>query len=298
MATATPDPAPDDGGRDEIRTVTVHRDGDRRLAYAEYGRPDGTPAVFLHGTPGSRRSGELLDAAARESGVRLLAIDRPGYGRSEPWPDRSVRDAGAFVTAVLDDAGIETAGIVAFSGGAPHALAAAAAHPDRIPRVDLVSGATPPEASERTPTVQRLLSEMATKIPSVLQGLFRVQAWVAARADPSFVVGQYAASEEPIPDDAAAVVKADLVEAFAGRGGGAVTELRLTAADWGIDYDDLDTAVGVWHGENDTNVPVEGARRLASRIPTARLAVLDDADHLGTLLQCAPDVLDAHGRGA
>jgi len=119
-------------------------DDDRHVAYAEYGDPAGHPIVFLHGTPGSRRLGRLFDDAARREGVRILAPDRPGYGRSSPWPTRDLSDTGAFVAPVLDDAGVDRAGVVGFSGGAPHALAVAATHGDRVTAVDVVSGATPP----------------------------------------------------------------------------------------------------------------------------------------------------------
>lgn len=60
-------------GWDYQRTTTVGIDRGRQIAYAEYGAPDGVPVVFRHGTPGSRRLGELLGPVARGNGVRVLA---------------------------------------------------------------------------------------------------------------------------------------------------------------------------------------------------------------------------------
>jgi pimeloyl-ACP methyl ester carboxylesterase len=115
MSTLAP---PADGGRpDHDKTTVVRAAGGRPISYAEYGRSDGAPVSFLHGTPGSRLLGTLLDRPARTHGVRALGPDRPGDGRSASWPDRSIRDAVEFVTPVLDDAGVETAGLVGFSGG-------------------------------------------------------------------------------------------------------------------------------------------------------------------------------------
>lgn len=278
------------------QVATIPGDGERRLAYTEYGDSSGTPVVFLHGTPGSRRLGELFDVAARDHGVRLLAPDRPGYGRSSPWPDRTVRDAGTFVTAVLDDVGVRTAGLVAFSGGSAHALATAATHPGRVSRVDSIAGVTPPDGSEATPMIQRLLSGLATTTPTALRGLFRGQAWLAERLDPSFVVTQYTTggADGTVPDPVAEVVKADFVEAFARSRSGAVTEFRNTATGWDLPFDGIDVDVRFRHGENDTNVPISGVRSLETRIPTAELRVIDDADHLRTLLWSIPDVLAAH----
>ena len=47
-----------------------------RLAWDEYGAPDGESIFFCHGWPGSRRQAVRLDAAAKEFGFRLLSIDR------------------------------------------------------------------------------------------------------------------------------------------------------------------------------------------------------------------------------
>lgn len=267
-----------------------------RVAYAEYGSTDGDPVVFFHGTPGSRRLGALLETAASRSGVRVLAPDRPGFGRSSPLPDRSVRDVADVVTTVLDDADAETAGLVAFSGGAPYALGTAVSYPDRVARVDIVSGTTPPSVSAETPGLQRLLAALATNVPTVLCGLLRGQGWIAERLDPSFVVAQYTTSdnEEPVPDAAADVVKADFLEAIAVNRSGAAAELRDAATEWGLTLGEIDADVMLWHGDDDTNVPVGDVRRLERQIPTAELTVLEDADHLGALLRGVPELLSAY----
>ena len=294
MATRPDDPSDEWTARTGPPTESARLGGDREIRYTEYGRSDGVPVVFLHGTPGSRRLARLFDDAAADAGVRLLAIDRPGFGGSDPWPDRSVSDAGRFVTAVLDDADVDAAGLIAFSGGAPFALATAATHPDRVTSVDLVAGATPPDEGSEPPAVQRLLAGLATTTPTLLRGLFRGQRWLAARFDPSFVLAQYTTDgADEVDDDAAEIVKRDFVEAFNHHRSGVVTEFRHTSSAWGIDYDAIDAPVTLWHGDDDTNVPIDGARRLARTIPDAELHVLDGADHLRTLLRATPTALDA-----
>jgi len=265
-----------------------------RLAYTEYGDADGDPIVFLHGTPGSRLLGSLFETAAEEHGIRLLAVDRPGYGASDPWPARSISDAGAYISAVLDDADIEAAALLAFSGGSPQAIAAAASHADRVSRVDIVSGATPPSVSEETPAIQQVLATLATRVPPVLGGLLRGQAWLAGRLAPEVVVAQYRADDpdEPIPAATAELIKADFIEAVSQSRRGAITELRTNAAAWGVDFERIDTLVEFRHGGRDTNVPLGDARRFASILPDSDLTVYDDADHLETLLQGVPDIFE------
>jgi len=263
-------------------------DDDRHVAYAEYGDPAGRPVLFLHGTPGSRRLGRLFDAPARREGVRIVAPDRPGYGESSPWPSRDLTDTGVFVAPVLDDAGVDRAGIVGFSGGGPHALALAATHADRVTSVDVVAGATPPARSP-TPRAQRLLGRLASTAPRLLSGLLRGQAWLAG-VSPAVVVSQYAETER-VPDEVATLVARDFVDAVATSRRGAITELRLLASPWDLSLSSVDRPVRLRHGTRDANVPIAGARTLRDRLPDARLTAVEGADHLTTFLRCRGPVV-------
>ncbi|WP_137284106.1 alpha/beta fold hydrolase [Halorussus salinisoli] len=279
---------------DDAGTRTVSVDEGRSVSYAEYGIPDGRPVVFLHGTPGSRVLGRLFDECARRNGTRLLAPDRPGYGKSSPWPDRTPTDTGEFVAAMLDDAGVSRARVVGFSGGGAFALALAATRGELVSEIDVVSGATPPSLSNDTPRVQRLLGLFARTTPRLLRGLFRGQTWLAERAPPSVVVSQYATEDgrAEIPDEVAELVKRDFVAGFERRRSGAVTELRLLAREWDFSLAEIDHPVRLWHGGRDANVPVDDARRVAERLPNGELTVFEDADHLTTLLRSRSRILE------
>ena len=53
-----------------------------RIGFAEFGDPEGIVVFYCHGFPSSRLEGRLYDAAAVSSSVRLIVVDRPGYGFS------------------------------------------------------------------------------------------------------------------------------------------------------------------------------------------------------------------------
>lgn len=275
-----------------VRTVSIG--DDRRVAYAEYGVADGRPCLFLHGTPGSRLLGRLFDDAAHRADVRLLAIDRPGYGRSAPWPTRTLPTTPAFVGPVLDDAGVDRVDVVGFSGGGAHAFALAANAPDRVGTVDVVSGAVPPSLASGTPPARRLLERLATTAPTVLGALFRGQAWLADALTPAAVVAAYTTAEgrAALPPDVAALVARDFVEAVTRTRRGAITELRVLGRPWGVSLDRIDRPVRLWHGGDDANVPVDGVRTLRDRLPDARLTVFEDADHLTALIGDRAAILD------
>lgn len=264
----------------------------RSITYAEYGDPGGRPVVLFHGTPGTHRLGGLFAPAAAEQGVRLLAVDRPGYGDSESWPERSLTDIGAVVTTVLDDAGVERAGLIGFSGGGPHALAVAATHGDRVTSVDVISGSTPPDGD--SPAMQQLLAGMATSIPRLFRGLFSGQAWLARHRSPSVFLSQYTDRATDTFDAAVVdLLTDDFVAAVGGRRQGIATEFRLLAEEWEFSVDEIDTPVRFWHGQQDGNVPLAGVEQLGQRLPNSDLTTLD-GDHLSTLLDCRERVVEGH----
>jgi pimeloyl-ACP methyl ester carboxylesterase len=61
----------------------------RELAWTEFGVREGAPIVVLHGSPGSGYDFEGVSETAVRKGVRLIAVDRPGYGLSTFDPVRS-----------------------------------------------------------------------------------------------------------------------------------------------------------------------------------------------------------------
>jgi pimeloyl-ACP methyl ester carboxylesterase len=64
-----------------------------------------------------------------EHDVLAVTYDRPGYGRSDPQPDRRVLDAAADVAALVDHLQLETFVVMGVSGGGPHTLACTYALP-------------------------------------------------------------------------------------------------------------------------------------------------------------------------
>src|SRR3954469_25189262 len=81
-----------------------HRLADgRALAYCEYGVPDGSPVFFFHGLPGSRIDARVIAHEARSAGLRLIAADRPGMGRSDPVRGKRTYGGWAHDVAHLAD---------------------------------------------------------------------------------------------------------------------------------------------------------------------------------------------------
>ena len=71
----------------------------------ELGDPDGFAVVLHNGTPCSRLLPGWWDVPARERGLRLIGIDRAGYGNAPAEPNRSLRSVAEATGALMDDLG-------------------------------------------------------------------------------------------------------------------------------------------------------------------------------------------------
>ncbi len=112
----------------------------RTLAYTEWGASDGRPVLYCHGFPGSRLEARLADDAATRLGIRLIAPDRPGFGRSPLQPRRRLGDWPHDLARFADRLGIDGFELLGVSGGGPYALAAGEHLGDRIGRIAIACG--------------------------------------------------------------------------------------------------------------------------------------------------------------
>jgi pimeloyl-ACP methyl ester carboxylesterase len=114
--------------------------------YVEAGPPDGPTVVFLHGNPGSADSwGGLIEPVS--AFARCIAPDMPGYGPADDGAspfDYTIEGYERHLAALLDVLGVTSAHVVGHDLGGVWGLAWAAAHPDRLTSLTVMSiGAMP-----------------------------------------------------------------------------------------------------------------------------------------------------------
>ena len=136
-----------------------------QIAWEEHG--SGPDLVLVHGLGYARWGWEpLVPLLSRH--LRVIAFDNRGVGASDVPPGPYT--AGTMmrdVVAVLDAAGVERAHVVGTSLGGMIAQEFAAAHPERVDRLVLMS-TTPggPDAYPMPDTTVRLLAEAAAMQPA------------------------------------------------------------------------------------------------------------------------------------
>ncbi len=259
------------------------RPGGRRLAYTEYGHPAGSPCFYFHFTPGSR-----LEPAAvfhgREGllrGVRLVALDRPGYGRSSLQRGRCFLDWPDDVAAVADHLGIDRFAVLGLSGGGGYVLACAYKLPERLTAALILSGMGPvgrPEARQGMAAVNRLMYGLSGRA----SWLVRAVSWAMFKTMARSLRRPAKEEEPPGPLDlfgdpaARPALLTDIDEAVLGPGTrGLVEELALYSRPWGFSLEDIDLDVHLWHGEDDHNVPAALARYVAEALPRSHATFVE-----------------------
>jgi pimeloyl-ACP methyl ester carboxylesterase len=118
-----------------VREVTVH---ERRIRYVDYG--DGPALLLIHGMAGSWQTW-LANLPELGLNYRVIAVDLPGFGRSDPLPFGSGFEAyGEMLEGLLDELDIPSVAVFGHSLGGLVALAFAAESPLRVRCLVLVSG--------------------------------------------------------------------------------------------------------------------------------------------------------------
>lgn len=265
------------------------RDG-RRIAYSEWGDVRGRPVIMHGGRPGSRLfcpDDEATDAA----GVRLITIDRPGYGLSDPRPGRTYED---WVQDYVELAGyldLPACSVMAISGGGPYALASAVYAPDRVLTVGLAAIETSIDHEEGAwgdldPEGRALFELVRSDPDAAMEGLkLRYQSY--ADGVPWLPEVDF----DSVDPDTRLLSRSDVRDAFMAndregrRQGstGALEDVIAVVRPWGFSLADVSHEVHIWWGGADAvNAPTRGDR-LAKALPRASLVTYPGEGHLASL---------------
>jgi pimeloyl-ACP methyl ester carboxylesterase len=248
----------------------------------------GPPLVLLHGT--------AIDSAALTYGPslpqladrhRVLALDWPGYGRSEhPRALPTMDDMVALLEAFLDEVGLARVHLAGFSMGAAIGLGFALRSPERVATLTAI-GAYGLDGGLPVP----ILPYVAMRVPwlgrSVTWGLRR------SRMLTGLVLRHVVFSDGRLVDDALVDEVHEQLRA---------PEAERSFVDWlrgelrpfalGTSYAerlmDLRVPTLLLHGRNDRVIPARKAEAASERIPGARLVRVPRCGHW--VPREAPDV--------
>ena len=251
--------------------------------------------MLFHGLPGSRLAWGMLPGVPPTPfpvGTRIVAPDRPGYGRSSPNPGRSLLDWARDVEVLAEHLNIDRLCIVGVSGGGPGALACASAMPGLLSCVGVVAGAAPtnaPGVFEGMSSINRFFMRLAFSAPILSALNTRFVAWLVRRD-----AGRYIDMMQRKVHDVDRAVLADrrvremltedFKEALRQGGQGMVDDMAANhGRPWGFRLDHIETRVLLWYGALDHSVPPAMGRYIAEQVPNSHYQLIENAGHLWPL---------------
>jgi pimeloyl-ACP methyl ester carboxylesterase len=282
-----------------VKDETLRLRNGRELAYAEYGDPDGCPVMLFHGNPSSRLSWGLIPGSPFRPRLRLIAPDRPGFGRSDFQPGRQLLDWPDDVSELADALGLHRFAVLGVSGGGPATLACAWKIPERLTAVGVVSSPCPadvPGVTEGISQTNRTVFFLTRHAPPLIRLNMALLAYLARRdrlverlvykmAD----VDKAMVERQEIRD----YLAAGFAEALRQGGAGSAHELVINhGRPWGFALEDIKIGVHLWQGEEDPSVPPAMGRYLAQTIPNCEATFIPGAGHLW-IVNHVGEVLDA-----
>ena len=272
--------------------VLVLGDG-RRVGVSVFGAREGFPVIGLHGMPGSRLMYATVAQAAARRGIRLIAVDRPGYGRSDRRAQGTLLGYAGDVAGIADVIGLGRFAVLGTSGGGSYALACAARLGSRLTRVGVVSGIgplrTPGSLSGMAP-VNRWIFRLARVSPALVgvvlprlvrRSLAQLQAHVAAGTSPS----------PSIPPGVLPLVVADLAEAIRQGGAGIAFDAGNLWRPWGFPFTQITVPAHLWHGDADNLAPVAFGQLIAGAIPGCEATFYPGEGHAEPLTRHADEIM-------
>lgn len=277
---------------------TIELPDGRTLGYADFA-PDAPHAVlWCHGGPGSRLEPKIAGEASGALGLRIIGIDRPGYGLSTPRPGRSIEACVPDIIAVADHLGIDQFHIVGVSTGGAYALATAAIESSRVLGVVACCALTDMrEADARASmtgdgaianiwnaatrdaaigfALEQFGEDGSRMLSAAGDNAALAEADIAMFADPAFLAGMM----ETLPP-----MFSFGVEGYA-------DDRLADGPGWGgFDVHAITCPVVVLHGTADTICPPINGETTAKLVPTAQLRWADGEGHF-SVVRHVPEVL-------
>lgn len=273
----------------------------RRLSYVEFGKSDGYPVMYFHGTPSSCLEPTIIgEKAFLKYNLRIISPSRPGMGQSDRHKNRTFIDWTKDIIALADHLDIYKFAILGYSGGAPYTLACALKIPERLLSAVIVSGAgqmNQPEVKNNLSLKHRIFWKVADQFPFLLPIVLGKMKQYREMPDEAILIR----FEKNMPkadfetfkqNNRVALSKQGVEETFRDMNGVAM-DVRLPIRPLGFDLGTIRFPVTFFHGKEDRTVPIQVVEWIVPRIPNARLVTYPNDGHMSVICEHFDEIAEA-----
>ncbi len=261
----------------------------RKLAYEIYGDSSGYPFIYSHGAPGSHKEALFYDAKAKQMGLKVIAVNRAGYGGSDYNSDRSFTSYAKDITELVNQLNVNEFSVIGWGGGAAYSLALLSKLEDRVKFAILISCITvmtsivsdefgmsneisAKELEDKPKTlVTSSFMEMLLESRNInAELLLEIMSTNANSSDKELLL------DENIREKLLASYKEALNEKYVIRKYDEIIE----NANWDFEIETIKQRVHIVHGTKDTEYSIENSNNLSFRLENSVYHKLKDRGHL------------------
>lgn len=274
---------------------------DRKLSYAVYGPAGGTPVLYFHGTPSSRKEILLLNAynvdvdkLLAESNIRLIAPDRGAL--TTYHPHRTFLSFAEDAMELLRHFGVEQCPVLCWSGGGPYALAAAYRFPAAVTGVYILCGITKTfdKAVLRQMSLNKWYFLTGRYLPFFLQaGLNFMRRRQTTSLPHQQLTGLPTVDYRLLQQHSKEVAGLTMKEATRKGTKAAVHEAALYFSEYGFAISDIQQPIHFWWGTHDMNVVELHAGEVEQNAQHPVMHYREGEGHLSLYIHCFGEALQS-----
>lgn len=256
----------------------------RRLAWYEWGAVDALPVLFCTGAGMSGWLG-FGTSYLPDLGLKLIAIDRPGLGSSDPHPNKTLSSWVDDTREFIQFNNLHNVLAVGFSQGAPFAFALAAQN--LVQAIAIVSGQDELAHPRLRPLLHPDVEGMIAAVQKDAVGFERhFSQIVTPEVLWQLIIGMSGERDRLLyeSDTFSKAYQRALQEGFAQGAQGYARDLVNSLSIWTVKLENITITVDLWYGALDTSTvhsPDFGAT-LALRLPNVSHTV--DSEEGGSIL--------------
>jgi pimeloyl-ACP methyl ester carboxylesterase len=276
-------------GEKLVSSQTITLPDGRKLGYATIGK--GNPIIYFHGTASSRLEAYLLKQLTKREKIKLVALDRPGYGLSTYKPRKNIQDINSDINFLADHLGIDKFGVLGWSGGGVFALAYLTCFPQRV-TCGVIAGTPdlPFDAStaHNTPFIKYIMkiSFLGTlAMRNMRRQILKTNSTNAFLRSNHGKQMLHTCSNRDLAFFFDPVwmrlMYQSITEAF--RQSNSIKtileEHRLFLKPWNLPSKNIGNKLHIWHGTEDKNCPIKNAHNITNRVKGSNLTVFPRHGH-------------------
>lgn len=260
----------------------------RRLGFAQFGDAEGKPVIVFHDLWGNRNMRHPDDAILARLGIRLIGVDRPGYGMSTRNSGRSLMDVVDDVMLLSKALKLDRFAVLGFSAGGPYALACAYRFPQIATRCALVAPFPPMDHARGFralhPVYGRLF-QMAGGNETLFRLLMRGFIWFDGQRGADQYIRELGGLLSPADQQVLSNInifnsRREIWEEIRSSGSDDLAdEIVALTKPWGFRLQSIGVPVDIWWGEADAFCAPGVGERMAGMIPNAQFRLEPQAGH-------------------